>query len=65
MAEQTDVNIKSIVETDDNYFYTANEPDGEITYHLQMNNVTLHFFTEEWQAALTFLEQVVAESKKM
>lgn len=64
MAEQLDTNIKSIVETDDNYFYTAHEPDGEITYHLQFNNVTMHFFTEEWQTALDFLERVVAESKK-
>jgi hypothetical protein len=28
--------------------WKAEEPDGESTYHLALNNVTLHFFTEEW-----------------
>jgi hypothetical protein len=46
--------------------YTAEEPDGEITYHLQINNVTQHFFMEEWQDALDFLRKVVVsfENKK-
>jgi len=65
MAEQPETSIESIVETEDNFFYTAHEPDGEITYHLQFNNVTLHFFTEEWQTAMEFLEKVVTESKKL
>ena len=65
MNDQPEMNIERIVEADDYYFYSAQEPDGEITYHLQLNNVTLHFFTEEWQTALTFLEQVVNASKKL
>ncbi len=65
MTEQPETNVNSIIETEDNFFYTANEPDGEITYHLQFNNVTMHFFTEEWQTALDFLEQVVEASRKM
>ena len=65
MAEQPETSIESIVETEDNFFYTANEPDGELTYHLQFNNVTMHFFTEEWQTAVDFLEKVVEASKKM
>ena len=27
-------------------------PDGETTYHLELNNVTLHFFREEWDEFL-------------
>jgi|LDZU01.1.fsa_nt_gi hypothetical protein len=65
MSEQPETNIESIVETEDHFFYCANEPDGEITYHLQFNNVTLHFFTEEWQTALDFLEKVVEASKQL
>lgn len=64
MNEQPETNINSLVETDDNFFYTATEPDGEITYHLQLNNVTLHFFIEEWQSTLEFLEEVVRASKE-
>jgi hypothetical protein len=28
--------------------WRAAEPDGETTYHLELNNVTVHFFQEEW-----------------
>lgn len=45
---QTDV----IAETDNYLAWRAEEPDGETTYHLELNNVTLHFFTEEWQEFL-------------
>lgn len=65
MNDQPETNIKSLVETEDNFFYTAQEPDGEITYHLQLNNVTMHFFIEEWQTTLEFLEQVVKASKEL
>ena len=59
MKEDTETKIKTIIETDDCFAYTAEEPDGEITYHLQINNITLHFFNEEWQMALIFLKEVV------
>jgi hypothetical protein len=61
MKLENETEIKTIVETDDCFAYTAEEPDGEITYHLQINNVTLHFFNEEWQVALKFLKEVVRE----
>lgn len=59
MGNEADTTIKTIVETDDCFAYTAEEPDGEITYHLQINNVTLHFFNEEWQMAYNFMKEVV------
>ena len=59
MIQENKTEIKTIVETDDCFAYVAEEPDGEMTYHLQINNVTLHFFNEEWQEALIFLKEVV------
>ncbi len=41
-----------IAETDNYIAWVAEEPDGETTYHLELNNVTLHFFNEEWQEFL-------------
>jgi len=35
-------------ETDNYMVWKAEEPDGETTYHIELNNVTLHFFEEEW-----------------
>ena len=51
-----------IAETDGPQYYQvwkALEPDGEKTYHLELNNVTLHFFKEEWEELLTLAESLV------
>jgi len=64
MNDELETNIITVVESDDKFAYIAEEPDGELTYHLQINNVTMHFFAEEWQETLSFLEQVVDEYKK-
>jgi hypothetical protein len=46
---------ESLAETENYVAWKAEEPDGETTYHLELNNVTIHFFREEWQE---FLELV-------
>ena len=51
----------TIAETENYLAWRANEPDGESTYHLELNNVTLHFFKEEWQEFLKLAEIVVDE----
>jgi hypothetical protein len=38
----------TLAETDNYMVWKAEEPDGETTYHVELNNVTLHFFEEEW-----------------
>ncbi len=48
-----------IAETDEYMAWTANEPDGEVTYHLELNNVTLHFFKEEWDEFLQLVRTLV------
>ena len=39
---------ETLAETDNYVIWKAEEPDGEITYNLQLNNVTVNFFKEEW-----------------
>lgn len=39
---------ETIAETDNFLAWKAEEPDGETTYHIELNNVTIHFFNEEW-----------------
>lgn len=39
---------ETLAETDNYLIWIAEEPDGETTYHVELNNVTLHFFKEEW-----------------
>jgi hypothetical protein len=45
-----------IAETDNYLAWRAEEPDGEMTYHLELNNVTLHFFKEEWDEFLQLVK---------
>lgn len=39
---------RTIAETENFLAWRAEEPDGEVTYHIELNNVTVHFFEEEW-----------------
>ena len=39
----------TLAETSNYIAWKANEPDGESTYHLELNGVTLHFFEDEWE----------------
>jgi hypothetical protein len=57
--EQPEPKTKVISETDNYLAWMAEEPDGEITYHLELNNVTLQFFKEEWEELLTLAESLV------
>jgi hypothetical protein len=48
-----------IAETDNYIAWQADEPDGETTYHLELNNVTLHFFKEEWDELLKLASELM------
>jgi hypothetical protein len=52
---ETDV----IAETEEYMAWSAKEPDGEVTYHLELNNVTLHFFQEEWDEFLQLVRSLI------
>ncbi len=43
---------ETLAETENYLVWKAEEPDGETTYHVELNNVTIHFFQEEWQEFL-------------
>jgi hypothetical protein len=43
---------ETLAETESYVVWKAEEPDGEITYHVELNNVTVHFFREEWEEFL-------------
>lgn len=48
MNTTSDPKTETLAETESFLAWRADEPDGETTYHLELNNVTLHFFNEEW-----------------
>ena len=53
-----DFDTQVLAETENMHYqaWKANEPDGETTYHLELNNVTIHFFTEEWEEFLRLIQ---------
>jgi hypothetical protein len=59
MAKNMDEPTTDVIAETDNYLaWTAEEPDGETTYHLELNNVTLHFFKEEWDEFLGLVKRL-------
>jgi hypothetical protein len=61
MSEQFEPETSTIAETDNFLAWKAEEPDSETTYHLELNNVTLHFFKEEWQEFLDLVDLILDE----
>jgi len=56
--EAPEPRTETIAETDSYLAWRAEEPDGEVTFHLELNNVTLHFFQEEWEEFLELVRQL-------
>jgi hypothetical protein len=48
----------TIAETENFMVWRAAEPDGESTFHLELNNVTVHFFLEEWEEFLELVKSL-------
>ena len=52
---------KLLSETDNLSAWLVREPDGETTYHLELNQATLHFFREEWEEFLDLVSSIGLE----
>ncbi|MFZ5881163.1 MAG: hypothetical protein ACOY0R_17490 [Chloroflexota bacterium] len=52
MSNNDEPRTETLAETENFLAWMAEEPDGETTYHIELNNVTVHFFEEEWQEFL-------------
>lgn len=49
---------ETIAESDNFLAWKADEPDGETTYHIELNSVTVHFFEEEWKEFLQLVRNL-------
>lgn len=63
MLNENDQNLDTeiIAETENFLAWRADEPDEESTYHLELNNLTVHFFEEEWDEFLQLVEMLLEE----
>lgn len=55
MSDNRDAANNALAETDNYMVWEVREPDGEITYHVELGAVTLHFFREEWDEFLRLI----------
>jgi hypothetical protein len=53
-----------LAETENYSIWLSDEPDGEMTYHIEVSNVTLHFFEEEWGEFLQLVRALPRDDKK-
>ncbi len=56
--------VQTLAETENNSIYRVDDPDGETTYNMQLNNVTIHFFREEWEEFLALIRLLTKEGKR-
>ena len=64
MSQQTpEIQTQTIAETNNFIAWSAQEPDGETTYHLELNNVTMHFFQEEWNEFIQLAHGLTRSAK--
>jgi len=47
-----------LAETDNYVIYTAEEFDDELTFHVELDKVTLHFFKEEFEEFVRLVKAV-------
>lgn len=57
----SDFETEVVAETENFSVWKAEEPDGEVTYHVEFGSATFHFFQEEWDEALDLFRQLLAE----
>ena len=57
--ENLNPETKTICETDNFIAWLSDEPDGERIYHLELNNLTIHFFKEEWAEFLSLVNKLI------
>ena len=57
--EDIPMQLDVLAETDSFSAWRVEEPDGEMTYHVEFGSVTLHFFKEEWEEALALFRALL------
>ncbi|HET89538.1 MAG TPA: hypothetical protein ENN99_02200 [Chloroflexi bacterium] len=55
--------IDILSESENFSLWRAEEPDGEMTYHLEFGPVTVHLFQEEWDEFLDLMGDALHASE--
>ena len=58
-----EIPTETIAETQNYVVWISDEPDGEKVFHIELGQVTLHFFQEEWNEVKDLIKQATKASK--
>lgn len=58
MPENAAANPTVLAETDNFMIWVAQDEEGETTYNIELGNVTVHLFQEEWEEFLKLIRAV-------
>lgn len=62
MSDNSDSPSRALAETENYMVWEVREPDGEVTYHLELGATTLHFLREEWREFLQLTKDAASNS---
>lgn len=57
MSNDENVQVEPLVETENFAVLKAVASDGEVVYHVEMFNMTLHFFDDEWKEFIALITE--------
>jgi hypothetical protein len=63
-ANSSGVQTETLAETDNYMLWSSQEPDGEVSYHVDLDTVTIHFYQEEWREFLELIRAGTADAPK-
>ena len=58
-----EIPTETLAETQNYVVWISDEPDGEKVFHIELGQVTLHFFQEEWNEVMALVKQATKASK--
>ncbi|MGB1288360.1 MAG: hypothetical protein ACPG7F_17630 [Aggregatilineales bacterium] len=53
----------TLAESENYLVWLSDEPDGETVYHVELGNITLHFFREEWEEVVGLISGAADEAR--
>ena len=62
MPDNSDSPSRALAETENYMVWEVSEPDGEITFHVELGAMTLHFFREEWREFLQLTKEAASNT---
>lgn len=58
-----EIPTETLAETQNYVVWISDEPDGEKVFHIELGQVTLHFFQEEWNEVMDLVKKATKASK--